>query len=58
MMRPTAAYLCLVCFLWGGDAHHLLDATGTLLKTFHDPLPSEANTVLRLLNVDLQPYLA
>ncbi len=55
-MRPTAD-LALSAFV-GWRRHHLLDATGTLLKTFHDPLPSEANTVLRLLNVDLQPYLA
>jgi transposase len=53
-MRPTAD-LALGAFL-GWRRHRLLDATGTLLKTFHDPLPPEAATVLRLLKVDPEPY--
>jgi transposase len=54
-MRPTAD-LALSGFL-GWRRHHLLDATGTLLRMFHDPLPSEARMVLRLLAVDPRPYL-
>ena len=36
-MRPTAD-LALSAFV-GWRRHHLLDATGALLRTFHDPLP-------------------
>jgi transposase len=36
--------------------HRLLDASGTLLKTFHDALPPEAAMILQLLNVDSTPY--
>ena len=52
--RPTAE-LALAAFL-GWRRHRLLDAAGTLLKTFHDPLPPVASTVLRLLGVDPAPY--
>ena len=55
-MRPTAD-LALAAFV-GWRRHHLLDASGTLLKSFHDPLPAEAKMVLHLLNVDSQPYQA
>ena len=54
--RPTAD-LALAAFL-GWRRHRLLDATGTLLKTFADPLPPVALTVLRLLGVDSTPYQA
>ena len=52
--RPTAE-LALAAFL-GWRRHRLLGAAGTLLKTFHDPLPPVASTVLRLLGVDPAPY--
>jgi transposase len=55
-MRPTAD-LALAAFV-GWRRHHLLDTTGTMLKSFHDSLPAEARMVLRLLNVDPQPYEA
>jgi transposase len=55
-MRPTAD-LAMAAFL-GCRRHHLLDAAGIVLKTFHDTLPAEAKTVLRLLKVDMQPYLS
>ena len=55
-MRPTAD-LALAALL-GWRRHHLLDATGSVLKTFHDPLSPGAKMVLHLLKVDLQPYLA
>jgi transposase len=54
--RPTAD-LALAAFL-GWRRHRLLDAAGTLLKTFHDPLPPVASTALRLLGVDSTPYQA
>jgi hypothetical protein len=52
--RPTAD-LALAAFL-GWRRHRLLDATGALLKTFPDPLPPVALTVLRLLGVDPASY--
>jgi transposase len=52
--RPTAD-LALAPLL-GWRRHRLLDGAGTLLKTFADPLPPVAATVLRLLGVDSAPY--
>ncbi len=52
--RPTAD-LALAALL-GWRRHRLLDQAGTLLRTFHDPLPPVMVTVLRLLGVDQTPY--
>jgi transposase len=52
--RPTAE-LALGPFL-GFRRHRLLDATGALLRTFHDSLPPVAHQILQLLCVDPAPY--